>query len=188
MPADEIEFECEEAMEKAVDFLRQELRTVRTGRASPGLVEHLKVTVESYGSTLEIRELASISVPENNQLLLKPFDPGTLKDIERGIRSSELGITPMSDGKVIRLPIPPLSGERRQQLLSQVRKLGEAQKVAIRNVRRDANKNLDTEEKDKKISEDDSEGAKERIQEMTRKFETQVDSLVAAKAKEIEQG
>ncbi len=188
MPVDEIEFECEEAMEKAVDFLRQELRTVRTGRASPGLVEHLKVTVESYGSTMEMRELASISVPEHNQLLLKPFDPGTLKDIERAIRGSELGITPMSDGKIIRLPIPPLSGERRQQLLAQVRKLGEHQKVAIRNVRRDANKNLDTEEKEKKISEDDAENAKERIQEMTRKYEAEVDALVAAKAKEIEQG
>ncbi len=188
MPVDEIEFECEEAMEKAVDFLRQELRTVRTGRASPGLVEHLKVTVESYGTTMDLRELASISVPESNQLLLKPYDPGTLKDIERAIRSSELGITPMSDGKIIRLPVPPLSGERRQQLLGQVRKLGETQKVAVRNVRRDANKRLDAEEKDKVISEDDSEGAKERIQELTKKYEAQIDSLVAAKAKEIEQG
>jgi ribosome recycling factor len=188
MPVDEIEFECEESMEKAVEFLRQELRTVRTGRASPGLVEHLKVTVESYGSTMELRELASISVPENNQLLLKPFDPGTLKDIERAIRGSELGITPMSDGKIIRLPIPPLSGERRQQLLAQVRKLGEQQKVAIRNTRRDANKSLDTEEKEKKLSEDDSESSKERIQDMTKKYEAQVDGLVTGKAKEIEQG
>ncbi|NLE57636.1 MAG: ribosome recycling factor [Planctomycetes bacterium] len=188
MPVDEIEFESEESMEKAVEFLRQELRTVRTGRASPGLVEHLKVTVESYGSTMELRELASISVPENNQLLLKPFDPATLKDIELAIRSSELGITPMSDGKIIRLPVPPLSGERRQQLLTQVRKLGETQKVAIRNTRRDGNKNLDAEEKSKQISEDDAETSKERIQELTKKYESQVDALVAAKAKEIEQG
>jgi ribosome recycling factor len=188
MPIDEIEFECEESMEKAADFLRQELRTVRTGRASPGLVERLKVPVESYGSTMELRELASISVPEGNQLLLKPYDPGTLKEIERAIRGSELGITPMSDGKIIRLPVPPLSGERRQQLLSQVRKLGENQKVAIRNIRRDSNKRLDTEEKEKQISEDDSEASKERIQELTKKYEAEVDALVAAKAKEIEQG
>jgi ribosome recycling factor len=188
MSVDEIEFECEESMEKAADFLRQELRTVRTGRASPGLVEHLKVTVESYGTTMELRELASISVPESNQLLLKPYDPGTLKEIERAIRSSELGITPMSDGKIIRLPVPPLSGERRQQLLSQVRKLGENQKVAIRNVRRDSNKRLDTEEKEKQISEDDSEASKERIQDLTKKYEAEIDALVAAKAKEIEQG
>jgi len=187
MPADEIEFECEELMEKAVDFLRQELRTIRTGRASPGLVDHLKVTVESYGSTMTLRELASITVPEPTQLLIKPYDPGTLKDVERAIQSSDLGITPMSDGKIIRLPVPPLSGERRQQLLGQVRKLGEKQKVAIRNVRRDSNKRIDTEEKEKKISEDDAERAKESIQKLTTKYEAQVDGLVDGKAKEIEQ-
>ncbi len=187
MPADEIEFECEESMEKAADFLRQELRTVRTGRASPGLVDHLKVPVESYGSTMELRELASISVPQTNLLLLKPFDPATLKDIERAIQTSDIGITPMSDGKVIRLPVPPLSGERRQQLLGQVRKLGEKQKVAIRNIRRDANKQIDAEQKEKKIAEDDAERSKENVQELTRKFENQVDKLVSAKAKEIEE-
>src|SRR5512145_1997088 len=106
MPAEDIEFECEELMEKAVDFLRGELRSIRSGRASPGLVEHMKVSVESYGSTMTLRELASISVPEGNQLLIKPYDPGALKDIERAIQASELGITPMSDGKTIRLPIP----------------------------------------------------------------------------------
>jgi ribosome recycling factor len=187
MPTDEIELECEEAMEKAVDFLRQELRTVRSGRASPGLVEHLKVSVESYGSTMELRELASISVPEANQLLLKPYDPGTLKDVERAIQTSDIGISPMSDGKVIRLPVPPLSGERRQQLLSQVRKLGEKQKIAIRNVRRDYNKQIDAEEKAKKASEDEAEKAKENIQELTRKYETQIDELVNGKCREIEE-
>jgi ribosome recycling factor len=187
MSVEEIEFECEESMEKATDFLRQELRTVRTGRASPGLVEHIKVSFESYGSTMDLRELASISVPESNQLVLKPFDPGTLKDIEKAIQGSEIGITPMSDGKVIRLPVPPLSGERRQQLLGQVRKLGEGQKVAIRNVRRDANKRVDAEQKAKTVSEDDADKAKENIQELTRKFEAQVDTLVANKTKEIEE-
>jgi len=187
MPADEIELECEELMEKAVDFLRQELRTVRTGRASPGLVEHLKVAVQSYGSTMELRELSSISVPESNHLLLKPYDPSTLKDIERAIQSSDIGITPMSDGKVIRLPVPPLSGERRQQLLGQISKLGEKQKVAIRNVRRDSNKQIDAEKKEKKIPEDDAERSKENIQELIKKFESQVDAVVKAKAKEIEE-
>ncbi len=187
MPVDEIEFECEELMEKAVDFLRQELRGVRTGRASPGLVEHLKVTVESYGSTMDLRELASISVPEGNLLLLKPFDPSVLKDIERAIQSSDIGITPMSDGKVIRLPVPPLSGERRQKMLAQVRKMGENQKVAIRNARRDMNRRIETEEKDKKISEDEAEKGKEHIQDFTKKYESQVDALVAAKSKEIEE-
>ena len=187
MPIDEIEFECEELMDKAVTFLRQELRTIRTGRASPGLVEHLKVEVQSYGSTMDLRELASISVPEGNLLMIKPFDPSVIKDIDRAIQASELGITPLSDGKVIRLPIPPLSGERRQKLLAQVRKLGEAQKVAIRNIRRDSNRKVEIEEKDKLISEDESEKAQENIQELTKKYEEQVDSLVNGKAKEVEE-
>jgi ribosome recycling factor len=187
MPVDEIEFEAEELMDKAVNYLKDELKTVRTGRASPGLVEHLRVPVESYGSTMDLRELASISVPEGNMLLVKPFDPSVLKDIERAIQSSELGITPMGDGKVIRLPIPPLSTERRQKLLSHVRKLGENQKIAVRNVRRDANRKIDTEEKEKKISEDDAEKSKETVQEMIKKYEAQIDSLVAAKAKELEE-
>jgi ribosome recycling factor len=187
MPADEIEFDAEEQMEKAVGYLRDELKTVRTGRASPGLVEHLRVNVESYGSTMELRELASISVPEANLLMLKPYDPSVLKEIERAIQSSDIGITPMSDGKVIRLPVPPLSGERRQKLLAHVRKLGEAQKVAVRNIRRDANKQIDTEEKEKRISEDDAERSKENIQELTSRFEGQIEAMVAAKAKELEE-
>lgn len=187
MATEEIEFECEETMDKAADFLRQELRGIRTGRASPGLVEHIKVTVESYGSTMDLRELGSISVPESNQLLIKPYDPTTLKDIERAIQKSELGITPMSDGKIIRLPVPPLSGERRQQLLGQVRKLGETQKVAVRNIRRDANKKVDAELKAKTISEDDAESSKENIQEFTRKYEQQIDDLVAAKTREVQE-
>ena len=187
MPIDEIEFECEELMEKAVTFLRQEMRTIRTGRASPGLVEHLKIEVASYGSTMDLRELASISVPEGNLLMIKPFDPSIIKDIERAIQASELGITPLSDGKVIRLPIPPLSGERRQKLLAQVRKLGETQKIAIRNIRRDSNRKVEVEEKDKLISEDDAEKAKENIQELTKKYEDQLESLVNGKAKEVEE-
>ncbi len=187
MPVEEIEFGAEEQMDKAVEFLRGELRSIRSGRASPGLVEHLKITVESYGSTMTLRELASISVPEGNQLMIKPYDPGALKDIERAIQASEIGITPMSDGKVIRLPIPPLSGERRQQLLGQVRKLGEAQKVAIRNIRRDANKSIDAEEKASSVTEDEAEKCKESIQNLTKKYEEQVDALVTAKSKEIEE-
>lgn len=187
MPTDEIEFECEELMDKAVTFLRQELRTIRTGRASPGLIEHMKIEVQSYGSTMDLRELASISVPEGNLLMIKPYDPSVIKDIERTIQASELGITPISDGKVIRLPVPPLSGERRQKLLAQVRKLGETQKVAIRNIRRDSNRKVEAEEKAKLISEDDAEISKENIQELTKKYEEQVDQLVAGKAKEVEE-
>ena len=186
MSAADIEKDCKATMEKCVAYLKDELRGVRTGRASPGLVEHIKVEVASYGSTMSLRELATISAPDPVTVLVKPFDPNTLKDIEKAIQASELGITPMSDGKVIRLPIPSLSGERRNQLISQVKKMGEAQKVALRNVRRDANKHLDAAEKDGTLSEDDAKGAKDRVQKLTKKHEDEVDTLTAAKVQEIQ--
>ena len=148
MPVDEIELEAEEKMEKALDVLRHELRMVRTGRASTALVEHVKVEVASYGSVMDLRQLAALSTPEGNMILIKPFDPTTIKDIHKGLEKANLGITPMSDGKVIRLPIPPLSGERREQLAQQVKQMAETQRIAIRNIRRDANKHLDSEEND----------------------------------------
>jgi len=188
MPTDEIEFECEEQMEKAVEFLRKELRGIRSGRASSGLVEYLKVPVESYGSTMDLRELASIAVTDGNQLVIKPFDPGTLKDVERAIQASDIGITPISDGKIIRLPVPPLSGERRQKLLAQVSKLGENQKVAVRNVRREVNKKTDAAEKAKEISEDEADQCKENIQELIKKYEGLMDAAVAGKSREIQEG
>jgi ribosome recycling factor len=182
-----IEKDATAGMAKAIEYLKQELRGIRTGRAHPGLVEHIKINVPSYGSSMELRELATISVPEPSTLLVKPFDPGTMSDIEKGLQSSSLGVTPQSDGKAIRLPIPPLSGERRQQLQQQVKKMAEAQKVAVRNARRDANKAIETQEKEKKISEDDAKGAKDRIQKVTKKHEDDIDAIVAAKVKEIEE-
>ena len=187
MPTSAIEKDCSGKMDKAVEFLKQELRGIRTGRAHPGLVEHIKVEVSSYGSTMELRELATISVPEPSTLLVKPFDPGTLKDIEKGLQTSTLGVTPQSDGKAIRLPIPPLSGERRQQLLQQVKKMAEAQKIAIRNARRDANKAIDAAEKAKTVSEDDAKEVKDRIQKVTNKHEADIDAVVTAKSKEIQE-
>jgi len=187
MPMEKIEKECTAKMVKALEFLRQELRGVRTGRAHAGLVEHLRVNVSSYGSTMELRELATISVPDPSTLLVKPFDPGTLKDIEKGIQTSDLGIAPMSDGKAIRLPVPPLSGERRQQLVQQVRKMAEAQKIVIRNARRDANKAADSAEKAKTLSEDQAKDLKDRVQKLTKKYEDDLDAVMAAKGKEIEE-
>lgn len=181
------EKECAERMLKAVEFLKHELRAVRTGQAHAGLCEHIKIEVASYGSTMELRELATISVPDPRTLLVKPFDPTTLKDIEKGLQTSDLGITPQSDGKAIRLPIPPLSGERRQHLGQQVKKMGEAQKVAVRNARRDANKIADAAEKSKEISEDQAKDIKDRVQKLTKKYEDEVESIVVAKAKEIEE-
>ena len=187
MSAADIEKNCKAGMDKCVAYLRDELRGIRTGRASPALVEHLKVSIQSYGTTMILRDLATISAPDPVTVLIKPFDPNTLKDIEKAIRTSDIGITPATDGKVIRLPIPPLSGERRTQLVGQVKKMGEAQKVAIRNVRRDANKHLDAAQKDGALSEDEAKTAKDRVQKLTRKFEDEVDSVVAAKGKELEE-
>lgn len=187
MPADEIELECEESMEKSVSFFKDELKGVRTGRASGGLVENIRIEVASYGSTMSLRELAGISVADGNVIIVKPYDPGTLKDIERGLQNSELGITPNNDGKMIRLPVPPLSGERRNQLVNQVKKMAEAQRVAVRNARRDANKAADTEKKDSKMTEDEAERCKENVQNLTKKYEGIIDSLLEAKTKEIQE-
>lgn len=187
MPADEIELQCEESMEKAVSFFKDELRGVRTGRASSGLVENIRIEVASYGSTMALRELAGISVADGNVIIVKPYDSGTLKDIERGLQNSDLGITPNSDGKLIRLPVPPLSGERRNQLAGQVKKMAEAQRVAVRNARRDANKLVDAEKKDSKMTEDEAERCKENVQNLTKKYEGAIDSLLEAKTKEIQE-
>jgi ribosome recycling factor len=187
MSSSAIEKECSAGMRKAVEFLKQELRSVRTGRAAPALVEHIKIEVASYGSTMELRELATISVPDPSTLLIKPFDPGTLKDIDKGLQTSTLGVTPVNDGKAIRLPIPPLSGERREQLIQQVKKMAETQKIAVRNARRDANKAVDAAEKAKRLSEDEAKDSKDRIQKLTRKHEDELDEVVAAKTKEIKE-
>jgi ribosome recycling factor len=185
MPVDDVVLNAEEQMEKAVDFLRQEFRGVRTGRASTGLVDTLKVDVTSYGSTLTLRELANIAVAEGNTIVIKPFDPSTLKDIERAIEKSELGINPQSDGKMIRLPVPALSTDRRNQLVGRIKQLAEQQKVSIRNARRDANKALDTEKKDKAITEDDQKSGEDQVQKLTEDYCNKVDKLVDDKSKEI---
>ena len=186
MSMEEIEFECESQMEKAAEYFHQEMRGVRTGRASTGLVEHLKIEVPSYGSTMDLRELASFSIPEPSCILVKPFDPSVLRDIERGIRNSSIGISPVQEGKMLRLSLPPLSGERRQQLVAQVRKMAEGQRVAVRNARREANKQIDTEQKAGTLSEDDAKKCKDNVQELTKTYEKKIDSALEAKTKEIE--
>ena len=182
-----IEKDCAAKMAKAIEYLRQEYRGVRTGRASPALIEHIKIEVSSYGSTMELRELATVGVPQPSTLLVKPFDPATLKDIEKGLQSSSLGVTPMNDGKAIRLPIPPLSGERRQQLVQEVKKMAETQKIAVRNARRDANKAVDAAEKAKTLSEDEAKDAKDRVQKITKRHEEEIETVLKAKSHEIEE-
>jgi ribosome recycling factor len=183
MPLDDILLDCEEYMEKAADHLRQELRGIRTGRASPALVEHIKV--DYYGSPTNIRSIAAISIPEATQILIKPFSPQDIKAIERAINESNIGLTPHGDGKQIRLVLPPLSQERRLQLASQCKQMAESAKVTIRNARRDANKLIDTEEKGGLITEDDAKKGKNDVQELTKTYETKVDELIEHKKQEI---
>jgi ribosome recycling factor len=183
MSSEEILFDAEERMEKAVNRLKQDLTGIRTGRASPGLVDSLRV--EAYGSPTPLKQLASVSAPEPQQIVIRPFDPGTIKDIEKAIIASDLGLAPQSDGKVVRLNIPPLSGEVRRTMVSRTKELAEEAKVAIRNVRRDANKAADQGEKDKSLSEDLCKSTKEEVQELTKKFENQCNDLAKAKEAEV---
>ena len=185
MPLDDILLAAEEEMSNAVDFLKNELRGIRTGRASTALVEHIKVNY--FGAMTDLRQLAQLSTPEANLIVIKPFDPTSIKEIDRAIQASELGITPQSDGRIIRLVVPPLSGERRKHLSHQVKSLGEQAKLVIRNARRDANKAIDTEEKDGTLPEDDAEKGKEQVQDLTKDYEKKVDEALAAKVKEIEE-
>ncbi len=182
---DTILLEAEEAMTKSVEYLKNELRGIRTGRASPALVEFLKV--DYYGSMTDLKSLASISVPEPTQLLIKPFDAGSVSAIKHAIEASGLGLNPMTEQKQIRLVLPPLSGERRQQLVARCKKLAEEAKVAIRNVRRDAIKHADglAKQAGTHYPEDEIETLKNEIQELLKKFEGEVDKRVEEKSKEI---
>src|SRR5213082_3678903 len=138
MTTDEILLDAEERMEKASNVFRDELRGLRTGRASPALLDAIRV--EYYGSPTPIKQLAQVSTPDPQQLVIRPFDAGALKDIEKAIRSSNLGLAPNNDGKIIRLQMPTMSGEQRQKMVALIKKRAEEQKVSCRNIRRDANK------------------------------------------------
>ena len=183
MPVDNILREAEDKMKKAVEHLRQQLRTVRTGRASAGLVEHLKV--DYYGTATELRQLATITVPDPLMLIIKPFDPGSVGDIAKSIQASDLGVTPSVEGKVIRLAVPPLSEERRKQLVHQVKEMTEEAKIALRNIRRDAIKHIDAEEKQKQLGEDDARTSRDDATDLVHKYEKQVGDVLDHKTEEI---
>ena len=183
MPSDDILLDCEEAMEKAVDHLRHELRGLRTGRATPALVENIRV--DYYGTPTELRSISAISVPEATQILIKPFSPGDLKSIEKAINDSKLGLTPHSDGKTLRLMLPALSQERRLQLAGQAKVFGEEAKIRIRNSRRDANKLTESEGKGGLLTEDELKSTKDQVQELTKTYEAKVDEVLEHKKKEI---
>lgn len=175
--------ESKSKMQKAVEVLQDDLKAFRGGRATPALVEHIRV--EYYGSPTPMKALATISAPEADQLVIKPFDPASVKDIEKAIKSSDLSIAPIVEGKFIRLNIPPLSEERRRHLVQQAKQAGEATKISIRNIRRDANKTLEKQEKDSQITEDDLDTAKKQIDDITKEFSDRVDALVTHKSDEI---
>src|SRR5829696_6888849 len=183
MPVDDVLLDAEMHMEKAIEHLQHELRGIRTGRASPALVENIHVMY--YEQPTPLKSLASISVPEATQLLIKPFSPQDIKAIEKAINDSKIGLTPHSDGRQIRLTLPPLSQERRLQLAGQCKAHAEAAKISIRNARRDANKIIDTEQKGGVLTEDDANDGKEQVQDLTKKYEGKVEELIEKKKNEI---
>ncbi|MBA4684561.1 MAG: ribosome recycling factor [Planctomycetes bacterium] len=180
---DETVLDAEERMSKALDFMRDEFRGMRTGRAHPGLVETIRV--DYYGTATPIKDMASISVPEADQIVIKPFDANAIGDMEKGLLASDLGITPQNDGKLIRLKVPPLSEERRKQLVSRAKEIAEESRISMRNVRRDANKTFETSKKDGGISEDELSSSKDRIQEILKSLEKQVDEDLKKKTSEL---
>jgi ribosome recycling factor len=180
---DKIIEEVKRKMNKVLEVMNQELARVRTGRASVSLLEGIKV--EAYGSTMPLPQVASLAAPEPRLLTVQPWDPSLLGDIEKAILKSDLGLTPANDGKVIRLPIPPLTTERRKELVKMVKKMAEEAKVALRNVRREGNDRFKEMKKDKQLAEDDAHRAQEEIQKITDEFIKKVDAQAADKEKEI---
>lgn len=183
MSIEEIALEAEERMEKSVALLADQFRGVRTGRANVGLVDSIRV--EYYGSPTPLKQLANLSTPEPQQILIRPFDPSVIGDIVKAIQASDIGLTPNSDNKVIRLNVPSLSVEQRKKLVSRVKDLSEEARVAIRNIRRDANKQADQEQTDKILTEDDLETCKEEIQTLTKQYENKVNDMAEKKSAEI---
>ena len=183
MPIKEIISDTETKMKKALDILHDELKTVRSGRASTGLVENIKA--DFYGVPTPLKQMATLATPQADMIVIKPFDPGSIREIEKAIKSSDLSIAPIIDGKIIRLNIPALSEERRKQLVQQAKQTGEQTKVGIRNIRRDVIKHLEKQQKDKLITEDDLEKGKKQVDDITKEYSDKVDEVVKHKSDEI---
>lgn len=177
--------EAEDHMTKAVEHAIHEFAAVRTGKASPGLVENLDVHVESYGSTMKLKQLAMITTPDARLIRIEPFDSGTLRDVERAINESRLGLNPAIEGKIIRLPIPVLSQERREQLVKGIKQMAEEARVRVRSARRDAIEALKKGQKDGDITEDDLHRLEKEVQEMTDKKVHEIDQHLTSKEKEL---
>lgn len=180
---DELHQDTQERMDKTLAALRHELNRVRTGRASLSLLDGIRV--DYYGTATPLNQMASLSIPESRLIVIQPWDTSAIKDIEKALLKSDLGLTPSSDGKVVRIAIPPLTEERRKQLVKVVYKIGEDHKVAVRNIRRDGNEMLKAFKKDGEISEDEAFKAQEEIQKITDTFIGRIDDTVRLKEKEI---
>ncbi|ROL60824.1 ribosome recycling factor [Bacteroidetes/Chlorobi group bacterium ChocPot_Mid] len=183
MDVDEILMKTEEAMEKSLDYTKKQLEKVRTGRASASLVDSVKV--DYYGSLSPISQIASISVPDAKMIVIQPWDKSTLSIIEKAIQSADLGFNPQNDGNVIRIPVPPLTEERRREFVKVSKKIAEDGKIAVRNIRRDNMEALKKGEKDKDFSEDDRKYGEEEVQTLTDNFIRKIDELQLKKEKEL---
>jgi ribosome recycling factor len=179
----EVLLAAEEKMDKCVEFLQQELSGLRTGKASPSLVEN--ITVDYYGSSSRLRDISNISTPEPRLIVISPFDPSSLGTIEKAITAANIGITPMNDGRLIRVPIPELSEDRRKDLVKVAGRTTEEQRVAVRNVRREGNDQLKSLQKDSKITEDDRDEGLEEIQKLTDTHIKKMDEMLSAKESEV---
>jgi ribosome recycling factor len=178
--------EAARKMERAIETLKKDFSHVRTGRATPSLLDGIRV--DYYGSMVPVSQVATISVPEARMMTIQPWEKTMLPVIEKAIKASDLGLNPQNDGNLIRLPIPPLSEERRQELVKSCKRISEENKVAIRNIRRDANERLKKAEKDKEMTQDESRKAQDEIQKLTDKNIESVDHLLVIKEKEIMEG
>jgi len=176
---------AEDHMTKAVEHTIHEFASVRTGKASPTIVENVDIHVQSYGSHMKLKQLAMISTPEPRLIRIEPFDPATIKDIERGINESRLGLNPSVEGKVIRLPVPELSTERRQQMVKAIKGMAEDARVRVRSARRDVLEAIKKLEKDGEITEDDLHRSEKEVQAMTDKKIKEIDEHVTTKEKEV---
>lgn len=183
MPVEEIMNSGKEKMEKAIGTLKKSFASVRTGRANPLILE--KVTVDYYGAPTPLRQMAQVTVQEGTTLVIAPFDKSILKEVEKAIIKADLGITPNSDGIVVRLPFPPLTTDKRKEIAKDVKKLGEEAKVAIRNIRRDMTDDVKKAEKAENLPEDAVKDAQDSIQKLTDKYTNTVEDLCAEKEKEV---
>jgi ribosome recycling factor len=183
MPGTIIISDAKERMEKAIEVLKKNLGGIRTGRANPGLVDSVRVDV--YGSPTPIKQVAQVGAPEPTQIVIRPYDAGIIKEIEKAIVASDLGFNPQNDGRVVRINIPPLSTDVRKKMVARIKDLTEEAKISIRNVRRDGNKAAEQMQKDKELSEDQRDDIKDEIQELTKKYEEEAAAVAQAREAEV---